>query len=90
MLLLASFTQFYWVVVAPVGGGWIALVLGLGLAAIGGFVYLRSRRYREAFGATGGRSHAIATVVAGAGAMFWLLFALLMLLHATGVPILPD
>lgn len=91
LLTVVSFAQLYLVVGARLGSGAVAVAVGLLLLAIGGFVFLRSRTYyRRLEFPWASRWERVATVVAGAGALFWLLFAFLAALTWAGYPVLPD
>ncbi len=90
-LCVLSFTELYFAVAARALSGAWAVGLGLLLLAVGGFVFLRSRTYYLRLGVRyKPRSHNLAAVVAGAGAIFWLLFATLIALTLVGYPILPE
>lgn len=88
-LVVASFTLLYLFAAVP-GGPSVAVTLSvcLTIAAVGAFAFWRNHQYYQRLDFPWARRwHTSATVVAGSGAIFWLLFALLELLAALGIPI---
>jgi vacuolar-type H+-ATPase subunit I/STV1 len=90
-LSVASITLLYaFAGAAPeVPASW-AIGSSLALLALGAFAYLRNRAYYERLGFPWARRwHNAALVVAGTGAIFWLLFGLLVLLASRGFEVIP-
>lgn len=90
-LAVASFTLLYLFAFAGRGGsmgpGLIACLL---LLVLGAAIYLRSRTYYLRVGFDyAPRWHVAALVVAGAAAVFWVLFAFLAVLAYLGFPVAP-
>lgn len=88
VLLLISFTQLYLAIAGHYYPPPAALGIGGLVAVTGAVVYLQSRRYYLRLDTNWGRrSHNAAAVTAGAGAIFWLLFLVLMVLVWNGFPV---
>jgi len=91
-LSCASFTLLYlFALQAPHVPPWTAMGICLVLLAMGLFVFFRNRAYYERLEFRwAARWHTAAYVVAGAGAVFWLLFGLLLLLQFLGIDVGPK
>lgn len=92
LLMVASFSQLYWFTFARPGTP-VAWTVGGGIAllALGAWVFASNRTYfRRLEVEWGRRSEFAATVTAGAGVIFWLLFLVLLVLAWAGQPLLPD
>lgn len=90
LVLTWSYGQLYWAVLSGIYSSEAAFTIGVLSAILGGVMFVRSRRVWQALGLGAGRkSMTVALVVAGAGGVFWLLFALLLVLFYAGVDILP-
>ena len=88
---VASFTLLYLFTFArPDVAPRVAVATCLAMLAVAGFAFLRNRAYYERLGFRWApRWHVAALVVAGSAAVFWLLFALLLVLSWRGVELMP-
>lgn len=87
-LLVASFTLLYLLAFGAHATPTVTYAVCGGLLLLGAVVYLRSRVYYERIGYDAApRLHTLALVVAGSAGIFWLLFAVLVLLAWAGIPI---
>lgn len=88
ILMVASFTQLFFLGLRSDEAATWSLILGLAMLALGGFMFWRNRTYFLRLGVDWRRRWEVtAIIVAGSGVVFWLLFGLLSLLTALGVPI---
>lgn len=90
LLIVASFTLLY---VLYAEGYDPAVVLGISLALglVGAAAFWRSRRvYRGLDFNYAPKWEVVANLVAASGAIFWLLFGILLALFAAGIPVLPT
>jgi hypothetical protein len=89
LLLVASFTLLY---LLYAQGHDLRVVLGvsLGCLVLGTWIFWRSRRVYQGLSFNySPRLHTLAGVTAASGAIFWLLFAVLLVLTYAKVPVLP-
>lgn len=89
-VVVASFTLLYAFILGARMAPVVAIPVCAVLSALGGFVFWRNRTYYSRLDFPWAmRWHVTALVVAGAGAIFWLLFVLLSVLAAFGVNVGP-
>lgn len=91
-LTCASVTLLYMLASPKVAtSGAVAIGVSLAMFALGGYVFLANHRYYKRLDFPWAkRWDNAAIVVAGAGAVFWLLFALLAVLFKLGYSVLPN
>lgn len=87
-LLVASFTLLYLLAFGAHATPTVTYAVCGALLLVGAVIYLRSRVYYQRIGFDAApRLHTLALVVAGSAGIFWLLFAVLVILAWAGVPI---
>ena len=90
-LCVVSFWQLYYGVFSHAYSPRTAVAAGLIILALGGLVFFRSRMYYRRIDFRWGRRwEMVAHFVAGSGAFFWFLFALVAVLTQLGVNVLPK
>ena len=90
LLIVASFTLLY-VLYAQGHDARFALTISLVTGIIGTIAFWRSRKiYRSLDFPYAPKWEAVANVTAASGAIFWMLFATLMILTYAGIQVLPS
>jgi hypothetical protein len=90
ILMIASFTQLFFLGLRSDAASRISLIVGGVLLAIGAFIFWTSRTYFLRLDILWRRKWELAaTIVAGSGVVFWMLFGLLSVLVWGGVSIQP-
>lgn len=88
VLMVASFTQMFFLGLKSDRAATISLIVGLGMLVLGGFIFWTNRTYFLRLGVGWRKKWEVAAViVAGSGVVFWLLFGLLAVLVWNGIPI---
>lgn len=92
VLMVASFTQLYVFLFGPLAASTGVVVgVGAGLLALGAWMFWTNRTYYHRLDWPFRRRWELAaTVVAGSGLLFWLMFLVLLLLTVLGKPVLPT
>lgn len=92
LLMVASFTQLYWFILARPGGNTpLLMAVAIGMLVLGAWMFWKNRSYYLSLEWPYKRAWEIAaTVVAGAGAVFWLMFLVMTLMAMAGKPLLPE
>lgn len=91
VLMVASFTQLYVFLFGPLAASTPVVVgVGLGLLTLGTWMFWTNRTYYQRLDWPFRKKWEVAaTVVAGSGVVFWILFGVLLLLTVLGKPLLP-
>ena len=88
LLMVASFTQLFFLGLRSDAYATASVIIGLVLLVLGAFIFWTSRTYFFRLGVAWRKNWELAAVmVAGSGVVFWLLFGLLWLLVWNDVPI---